>query len=104
MTKMYKLKYLPLALKDLRETTDYIANTLKSPKAALDLLDTLDESILRIQQFPYSCKLYQPNKDLETEYRLLPIKNYAVFYVVKEQAVEIHRIIYVKRDLTKFVK
>ena len=43
MTKIYKLKYLPLALKDLRETTDYIANTLKSPKAALDLLD---ESIL----------------------------------------------------------
>src|SRR5690625_2500331 len=101
MTKMYKLKYLPLALKDLRETTDYIANTLKSPKAALD---TLDESILRIKQVPYSCKLYQPNKDLETEYRLLPIKNYAVFYVVKEQVVEIHRIIYVKRDLTKFVK
>lgn len=104
MRKMYKLKYLPLALNDLRETTDYIANTLKAPKAAMDLLDTLDESILGIQQYPYSCRLYQPNKGLEAEYRLLPIKNYAVFYVVKEQVIEIHRIIYVKRDLTNFIK
>lgn len=70
----------------------------------MDLLDTLDKSILRIQQFPFSCKLYQPAKELETEYRLLPIKNYAVFYVVKEQVVEIHRIVYAKRDLTKFIK
>ena len=45
MTKMYKLKYLPLALKDLRETTDYIFNILRLPKATLALLD---ESILRI--------------------------------------------------------
>lgn len=101
---MYRLKYLPLALEDLREITDYIANTLKSPKAALDLLDNLDESILRIQQYPYSCRLYQTFKGLETEYRLLPIRNYAVFYVVKEQVVEIHRIVYAKRDLANFMK
>ncbi len=101
---MYRLTYLPLALKDLRETTDYISNTLRAPKAAMDLLDALDESILRIQQFPYSCKLYHPIKGIETEYRLLPVKNYAVFYVVKEQVVEIHRIIYVKRNLSEFIK
>lgn len=101
---MYRLKYLPLALNDLREITDYIANTLKAPKAAMNLLDTLDDSISRIEQFPYSCRLYQPIKGLEAEYRLLPVKNYAVFYVIKEQVVEIHRIVYAKRDLTRFIK
>jgi toxin ParE1/3/4 len=101
---MHKLKYLPLALKDLRDITDYIAETLKAPKAAMDLLDALDESISRLEQFPYSCKVYQPIKDLESEYRLLPVKNYAVFYIVKEQVVEIHRVIYAKMDLTKMIK
>jgi toxin ParE1/3/4 len=101
---MHKLKYLPLALKDLRDTTDYIVDTLKAPKAAMDLLDAMDESISRLEQFPYSFKIYQPIKDLENEYRLLPVKNYAVFYVVKEQVVEIHRIIYAKMDFTKVIK
>ena len=101
---MHKLKYLPLALNDLRDITDYIAETLKAPKAAMDLLAAMDESISRLEQFPYSCKVYQPIKNLENEYRLLPVKNYAVFYVVKEQVVEIHRIVYAKMDLTMVIK
>jgi len=101
---MYKLKYLPLALKDLREITNYIADTLKAPKAAMDLVDTLDNSISRLQQFPYSSRVYQPIKSLEAEYRVLPVKNYLVFYVVIEQDVEIHRIIYAKIDLEKLIK
>lgn len=101
---MYKLKYLPLALEDLRDITDYIAGTLKAPKAAMDLLDTMDRSISRLIQFPFSCKVYRPAKEVETEYRLLPVKNYAVFYVVKEEVVEIHRVIYAKMDLTNAIK
>lgn len=97
---MYRLQYLPLALNDLRDITEYIAETLKAPKAARDLLDAIDSSISRLQHFPYSCKVYQPVKGLENEFRLLLVKNYAVFYVVKEHVVEIHRVIYSKMDLT----
>lgn len=98
---MHKLKYLPLALKDLRVITSYITDTLKAPKAAMDLVDTLDDSISRLQQFPYSCRVYQPMESLEVEYRMLPVKNYLVFYVVTEHEVEIHRIIYAKMNLEK---
>ena len=56
---MLELKYLPLAQKDLRNIISYIADKLKAPKAAIDLVDTLDNCISRLQQFPYSCKLYQ---------------------------------------------
>lgn len=90
---MYEIRYLPLARKDLNDIASYIADYLKAPKAAMDLLDAMDESISRLQQFPYSCKVYQPIKALDAEYRLLPVKNYAVFYVVKERTVEIHRIV-----------
>lgn len=96
---MHKLKYLPLAKKDLKNIISYIADNLKAPKAAMDLVDTFDSSISRLQQFPYSYKVYQAIKPLEAEYRLLPVKNYLVFYIVTEHEVEIHRIIYAKRQL-----
>jgi len=32
------------------------------------------------------------------------VRNYVVFYVVKEQIVEIHRVIYAKMNLTKVLK
>lgn len=98
---MYKLRYLSVALEDLRNIADYITSTLKAPKAAMDLLDAFDESISRLEQFPFSCKVYPPSKELENEYRILPVKNYLVFYVVKEQVVEIHRILFAKMDITK---
>ena len=100
---MHKLKYLPLVLKDLRVITSYITEILKAPKAAMDLVDTLDNSILRLQQFPYSCRIYQPMEPLDVEYRVLPVKNYLVFYVVIENEVEVHRIIYSKMNLEKLI-
>jgi plasmid stabilization system protein ParE len=98
---MHEIRYLPLARKDLADITNYIADHLKAPKAAIDLLDSLDEAISRLGQFPYSYRVYQPIKALIDEYRLLPVKNYAVFYVVKAQVVEIHRIVYSRMDLSK---
>lgn len=101
---MYKIAYLPVAQKDLLDIAVYIIDNLKSPKAAMDFIDTLDKSILRLKQYPYSCKLYQPQESLETEYRFLPVKNYLVFFVVTENIVEIHRIVYAKMNLEKIVK
>lgn len=98
---MHKLKYLSLAQKDLRYIVDYIADTIKAPKAAIDLIDELDSSISRLQQFPYSCRVYQPIEQLQSEYRMLTVKNYLVFYLVTEHEVEIHRIVYAKMDITK---
>lgn len=101
---MYEVKYLPLAKKDLFDITNYIADYLKAPKAAMDLLDAFDKSISRLEQFPYSCKLYKPINSLEDEYRFLPVKNYAVMYVVTDYVVEIRRIIYAKMDLSKIIE
>lgn len=100
---MYKLSYLPLANRDIADAVNYIADELLAPKAALDLLDALDKSISRLKDFPYSCRVYQPVKPLEQEYRIIPVKNYAVFYTVdeKKKLVEITRVIYAKRDLDK---
>lgn len=101
---MHELIYLPLAREDLRKITSYIAYNLKAQKAAMDLLDTLDNSISRLQQFPYSCKLYQGIEAIDTEYRMMPVNNYIVFYVVTEHEVEIHRVIYAKMNIVDLIK
>jgi len=100
---MYELKYLTLAINDLHGIVDYITNILKAPKYAMDLLDDLESSIFRLKEFPYSCKVYQSVEPLETEYRMFPVKNYMVFYVVTDNIVEIHRIVYARMDLEKLI-
>ena len=101
---MYKIRYLPIAQKDLQDIVLYILKNLKSPKTAMDFINTLDEYILRLKQYPYSCTLYHPKESLKSEYRFLPVKNYLIFYVVTENTVEIQRIVYVKMDLEKLIK
>ena len=101
---MYKLQYLPLAQKDLKNIISYIANNLKAPKAAMDLVNMLDSSISHLKQFPYAYKVYQTTEPLEAEYRILPVKNYLVFYVVIDNEVEIHRIIYARMNIETLIK
>ncbi|MDE4542457.1 type II toxin-antitoxin system RelE/ParE family toxin [Thermoanaerobacterium sp. R66] len=101
---MHDIRYLPLASRDLSNIVSYVADELKELNAAMDLINELDTSISRLAQFPYSCRVYQPEKSLKNEYRILPVKNYLVFYVVKEDVVEIHRVIYAKMNLTKIIK
>lgn len=99
----YKIEYLPAARKDLADIFNYIADNLEAPKAAMDLLDAFDNVIGGLEDFPYAYRVYNPLEPLETEYRLIPIKNYAVFYTVDERKkrVEIQRIVYAKMDITK---
>ncbi|HLR52877.1 MAG TPA: type II toxin-antitoxin system RelE/ParE family toxin [Candidatus Avamphibacillus sp.] len=69
----------------------------------MHLVDALDNSISKLQRFPYAYNFYQAVESLEAKYRILPVKNYLVFYVVTEHAVEIHRIVYAKRNLPKII-
>lgn len=84
----------------------YIADQLKSPQAALDLMVALEKSIALLDQFPYAHPIYPLVKSLNGEYRLLPVKNYVVLYLVKEseKIVEIQRILYAKMSFSKTFK
>lgn len=103
---MYKITYLPIAQKDLQEILLYIADQLKSPQAALDLMEALEKAIALLDQFLYAHPIYRLVKALDGEYRLLPVKSYAVFYLVKEseKVVEIQRILYAKMNFSNTFK
>lgn len=46
LSKKYRLRYLPLFYEDLEDKVIYIAEKLKNPKAANDLLDKVETAIL----------------------------------------------------------
>jgi len=101
---MHEIKYLPSFQQDLNAITEYTIFTLEAPGAAINLLDELEKSIDNLKEFPLAHRLYRPIKPIPTEYRILTVKNYLVFYVVLKDTIEIHRIVYKKRNLSQLIK
>jgi addiction module RelE/StbE family toxin len=101
---MYKIHYLPLALDDLKDIVHYMAHTLELPRAAEKFLSKLDREVLKIADNPFRCRLYTLSETLKYDYRALHINNYSLFYVVDNKKIEIHRIVYSRRDIERILK
>ena len=99
--EQYKVKIFPTAQCDLNDIVDYL-NTL-SREAALKYYDLIVEQISRLQTMPMRCALVRDPQLRLRGYRLLPVKNYAVFFVINENTVEIRRILYSKRRYQDFL-
>lgn len=102
---MYEVDFLPIARSDLAEIARYIAVELHAPQAADDLIEAIDCAVGRLREFPCSCKVYRSAMPRTYEYRMLPVKNYILFYTVIEESkkVEIHRAVYMRRDFKKLL-
>ncbi len=102
MARNYKVKIYPAAQRDLAEIVDYL-NTL-SKQAALKYYDILTEEIASLSTMP---ERYPHPKDLALTakgYRCLTVKDYLVFYMVVGDTVQIHRILYGRRDYQSLLK
>ena len=62
---MYRLEYLPAALRDAAEIARYIAGELKAPAAAEKLAEQLVEAAERIAVFPYANPAFVPIRPLK---------------------------------------
>ncbi|MCL2007082.1 MAG: type II toxin-antitoxin system RelE/ParE family toxin [Treponema sp.] len=101
---MYDIDYLPLALDDLKNIIRYISEELEAPRAAENLITKIDKEVQKIAVNPYRCHLYFSSEKLKYEYRVLNLNNYSLFYIVENERIEIHRIIYSRRDIPKILK
>ena len=100
---MFKIHYLPLALDDLKDIIRYISYKLESPRTAERLLSKIDKEVSKIADNPFRCHLYTSPEKLKHECRVLRIDNYSLFYVAENNKVEIHRVIYSRRDIFKLL-
>ncbi len=98
---MYKIEFLPIALDDLVEISDYISTKLCNPRAAQNLYEEIIFEIETLSLFPYSAPILILENHLKRKYRKLIVRNYLVFYWVDEdnKTVIISRIVYGRRDI-----
>ncbi len=96
MDKIYNIKYLSTAQKDLLDIVEFIAKNDK--KAAANLLGKIDKCISNLSYYP-EIGLIPKDLILKSKgYRYLIIERYLVFYVFRNDTVEIRRVLHSKRN------
>ena len=78
----YILLYLPLFYEELEEKVVYIAETLKNPQAANDLLNSVESAILERLPNAESFEPYRSLKERRYPYYRIYVKNFVIYYVV----------------------
>ena len=99
LSKEYRLSYLPLFYEDLDEKTTYIAETLKNPKAASDLLDKVEAAIMERLPVAESFEPYHSVRERRYTYYRIYVDNYTIYYVVIDDdpnnpVMEVRRFLY----------
>lgn len=103
MDKKYSLRILPIFEEDLNEIVDYISINLKNPVAAHRFVDEVEKAIMNRLSFPVSYEPYKSQTPHPHPYYRINVKNFSVFYVVIDDVMEVRRIVYSRRDLTKII-
>lgn len=100
MGNNYTIKMTPKATTDLDNIYSYISEELFASNAAMHLLERIEESIMNLKRFPFSCNYVSDEFLRSKEYRKLIIDNYIAFYLVKEEnrQVIIMRVLYGKQN------
>lgn len=99
LSKRYRLRYLPLFYEELDEKMTYIAENLKNPKAANDLLDKVEEAILERLPVAESFEPYHSIRERRYIYYRIYVDNYIIYYVIidddlKDLIMEVRRFLY----------
>ena len=98
-SKKYRLSYLPLFNDDLDEKVTYIAEKLKNPKAANDLLDKVESAIMERLPMAESFEPYHSIRERRYSYYRIYVDNYIIYYVVIDDdphdlVMEVRRFLY----------
>ena len=96
MEKKFEISYLSIAVSDLEEIIAYIR--VDSPKAAYKMVERINESISRLQYFPESGTIPRDKRLKKLGYRIIVVDNYLIFYAIKDNVVEIRRVLHGMRN------
>ena len=97
---MHEVQWTSLAKEDLISAITYISDVLKAPVSAEKLLDDIESESAVLAENPYLFPLSHGKHIAHRGIRHVMVKNYMLFYTVKEDAktVTIIRMLYARRD------
>lgn len=80
-----KIEYKRLALNDIRQKQDYIANTLKNKTAAVKLAASILRGVSQLAEHPMMGTPLSSKFDVDSDLRFLIVSRQLVFYRIQDQ-------------------
>ena len=96
MTGSLEIRYLATAERDLDDIFEYIMKD--NPVVASSLLEEIDRSISHLSCNPELGVVPKDDRLKKLGYRVLIIRKYLVFYIVKNESIQIRRILHGARQ------
>lgn len=101
--KRLTVEIFPLAAKDLEDIFKYISVDLCNRSAALKLIEDFEQAFDRVSLFPESYALIKNEHVKDKTLRKIVVKDYLVFYRVKNDSIQVIRVVYGMRDYESFL-
>lgn len=99
----YKLHYSRQSKHDLEEVWNQIAIEYQNISSAAALVESIENDIDRLTDFPQLGPVLSSIADVESDYRFLLTGKYLTFYRVTGTDIYIDRIIYGRRDYLRIL-
>lgn len=103
MDEQYNVIYLPLFYKDLNSIVNYIKYKLQNPIAANNFLNIVEEEIQKRAYSPKGYEEYKSKRKRKQKYYRIYVNNYTVFYTVKDNVMEVRRILSSRRNFDDLI-
>lgn len=94
----YYIEYSEESKQDLIEIKKYIKNNLQEPQTAENLINKIRREINNLKSNPNIHAIIDDDIIINLEIRKLIIDNYIVFYRIKNENIQIVRIMYGRRN------
>lgn len=101
--KKYEIRYLPTFISQLNNILYYITYELKNKIAADNFYNEVVKQIEIRSNSPESYEVFKTIKSEKIKYYKINVKNYTIFYVVKNNVMEIRRIYYSQRNFDNLI-
>ena len=99
----YTIRYSSTYVRQFNGILKYFVNNLKNKIAAEKFYNEVIKEIERRSENPESYEKYMSNKKRKDTYYRIYVSNYTIFYTVKDNTMEIRRILYSKRNFNKLI-
>ncbi len=96
--KKYNIEYSKESKEDLIRIKQYIKYNLQEPEIANKLISNIKKSIKTLKDNPEIYTIIDDDMIRKLEIRKLIVDNYIVFYRIKDDSIEIVRIMYGRRN------
>lgn len=103
MENNYQIKYLSSFKKEFEGIIRYIKNDLENDGAAQKLYRKVFTSIITRSNNPESFRIYKGLFHTKYSWYRINIDNFSIFYIVKDNVMEVAHILYSRRDIDRII-